>query len=125
MGPPSETQLSFLPAKLLLTCVGGVGRRSINVVDVPVDGGQALDDLSAQASVLQLAPARLIDGVLSLTLGAEQAVALNQVLAQVNFGAGILEGAAAVRRRTFVVVRTQLTNTEDVLFTYCKSLQCR
>lgn len=50
----------------------------------------------------------LVDDVLSFTLGSKQTVALNKVLAQVNFGAGVLEGAGAVRSQTFVIVRTHL-----------------
>lgn len=77
-------------------------------MDVPVDGGQILDDVSAQSSLLQQAAAVLVDGVLSFTLGSEQTVALNEVLAQVNFGAGVLEGATAVRSRALVIVQTHL-----------------
>lgn len=92
-----------------LTCGGGAGSGSSSeVVDVPVDEGQVLDDVSAQSSLLQQVPSMLIDDVLSFTLGFKQTVVLNKVLAQVNFGAGVLEGAGAVRSRTFVIVQTHL-----------------
>lgn len=60
----------------------------------------------------------LIDDMLSFTLGPEQTVALNKVLAQVNFGAGVLEGAGAMRSRTFVIMGAHLRTggTKSVLF---------
>lgn len=82
-----------------VTCGGSGGQ----VVDVPVDEGQLLDDVSAQSSLLQHAAAMLVDGVLSVTLASEHAVAPDEVLTQVHFGAALLEGAAA-----FVIVQTHL-----------------
>lgn len=88
-----------------VTCGGG---GSTEVVDVPVDEGQLLDDVSAQSSLLQHAAAMVSDGVQPFTLESEGAVALNKVLTQVDFGAGLLEAAAAVRTGTFVIVLTHL-----------------
>lgn len=78
------------------------------MVDVPVDEGQLLDDVSAQSSLLQPAAASLVNGMAAFTLESEHAVALNEVLTQVHLGTVLLEGAASVRTRTFVVVQTHL-----------------
>ena len=78
------------------------------MVDVPVDEGQVVDDVPTQSSVLQHTAAVVVDGMLAFTLGSKHAVTLNEVLTQVNFGAGVLEGAAAVRTRAFVIVQTHL-----------------
>ena len=86
---------------VLLTCGGGVGCGQ--VVDVLVDEGQLLDDAGAQSPVLQHEASMLVNSVLSVATEAESAVAANKVLAQVNFGAQLLEGAAAL-----VVVQTHL-----------------
>lgn len=88
---------------VVVTCGGGS-----EVVDVPVDEGQLLDDLPAQPSLLQHAAAVLVDGVLPVTPEPEHAVALNEVLTHVNLSAALLEGAAAVRTGAFVVVHTHL-----------------
>lgn len=88
-----------------VTC-GGSGDGE--VVDVPVDEGQLVDDVSAQSSLLQPAATSLVNGVAAFTLKSEHAVALNEVLTQVHLGAVLLEGAAAMRTRTFVVVQTHL-----------------
>lgn len=87
--------------RVLLTCGGGVGCGQ--VVDVLVDEGQLLDDVSAQPPLLQHEASMLVNGVLSVATESESAVATNEVLAQVNFGAQLLEGAAAL-----VVVQTHL-----------------
>lgn len=78
------------------------------MVDVPVDEGQLLDDASAQSSLLQHAAAMLVDGMVPVAPESEHAVALNEVLTQVHFGAVLLEAAAAVKTRAFVVVQTHL-----------------
>lgn len=72
-------------------------------MDVPVEEGQLLDDATAQSSFLQHAAAMLVDGVLSVTLAPEHAVATDKVLTQVHLGAALLEAAAV-----FVVVQTHL-----------------
>lgn len=88
-----------------VTCGGGSSRQ---LVDVPVDEGQLLDDVLSQSFLQKQAAAMLLDGVLPVTLKSEHAVALNKVLTQVNFGAVLLEGAAAVRTGAFVIVLTHL-----------------
>lgn len=89
----------FTCSGVVVTCGGSGGQ----VVDVPVDEGQLLDDVFAQSSLLQHAAAMLVDGVLSVTFASEHAVALDEVLTQVHFGAALLEGAAA-----FVIMQTHL-----------------
>ncbi|PWA18307.1 hypothetical protein CCH79_00020187, partial [Gambusia affinis] len=84
-------------------CGGGV-----QVLGVPVDGGQISDELAAQPPLLQDALAVLVHGVLPPAPRPEPADALQEVLAQVQLGAGVLEPAAAVRSRAFVVVNTHL-----------------
>lgn len=93
---------------VVVTCVGGGGQ----VVEVSVDGGQVVDDVSAQAALLQHAAAAFVDGVLTLALGSEHAVALNKVQTQVHFGAGVREAAGAVWTTAFVVVQTHLREEE-------------
>ncbi len=101
-----------------VTCGGGGGGGE--VVDVPVDEGQLLDDGSAQSPLLQHAAAMLADGVQSLTPGSEHAVALNEVLTQVHFGAALPEGAAAVRGGAFVIVHTNLRQEAVVTRDTCE-----
>lgn len=91
--------------KRIFLCGGGSSRQ---LVDVPVDEGQLLDDVLSQSFLQKQAAAMLLDGVLPVTLKSEHAVALNKVLTQVNFGAVLLEGAAAVRTGAFVIVLTHL-----------------
>lgn len=92
------------------------------MVDVPVD---LLDDASAQSSLLQHAAAMLVDGVLPFTLESEHAVALNEVLTQVNFGAFVLEAAGTVRTRAFVIVRTHLRQEEMMSHYTCDESNAR
>lgn len=99
---------------ILLTCGLGSGGE---VVHVPVDEGQVVDDVSTQSSLLQQSAAAVADGVLAVTPESKDAVVLNEVLTQVKLGAGVLEGAAAVRTGASVIVcahlRRQVRQSED------------
>lgn len=78
------------------------------MLGVPVDDGQISDELAAQPPLLQDALAALVHGVLPPAPRPEPADALQEVLAQVQLGAGVLEPAAAVRSRAFVVMNAHL-----------------
>ena len=78
-----------------VTC-GGSGRGG-EVVDVSVDEGQLVDDVTAQSSLRQHAAPRCVDGAPAFAGESEGAVAAKKVLTQVDFGAAVPEAAAAVR----------------------------
>lgn len=75
---------------------------------VLVDEGQVVDDVTAEPPLLQHAPAVLVDDVLPLALVPEHAVVLHKVHAHVHLGAGVPEGAGAMRPGALVVVRAHL-----------------
>ena len=63
-----------------------------------------MNDVTAQATLLQQAAAAFIDGVKTFALRSKETVALNQVLTQMHLGTGVRKTAGAIRTATFVIV---------------------
>lgn len=93
--PPPQTSL-------------GVRRVQAEPVDVLVNKWQVVDDLAAETSLLQHAPAVLVDRMQPLAAMAEPTVVLDEVLTDVQLGAGGLKGAGPVRTRALVVMGAYL-----------------
>lgn len=67
----------------------------VQAVNVLVEVGQVLDEVTAEAALLQHPVAVLVYAVKPLALGTEDAVVLHKVQAHVHFSAVLLEGAGS------------------------------
>lgn len=87
------------------TCFCSTGAQAVKVL---VEIRQVLDDVPAQAALLQHPVAVLVHTVKPLALGPEDAVVLHKVLAYVHFSAVLLKGAGPELPRALIVVGAHL-----------------
>lgn len=77
-------------------------------MNILVDVGQVMDEVTTETPLLQHPAAVLVDAVLPFALRAEQTGVLDKVLTNMHLSAALHKGAGTKKPRAFIVVSTNL-----------------